>query len=73
MWRIFPASCICFMAPRDSSTGVLGVDAVQLPEIDALQLEQAEAHFYLLLEILRAPDGEPLAGTLPGKATLGGD
>ena len=49
----------------------LRVNAVQLPEIDALGLQQAQAHLYLLRQILRAPHREPLVRPLPRQSTLG--
>jgi hypothetical protein len=61
----------------DDAEGVfersLGVDAVKLPEIEALELEAAKAHFDLLVEVFGAGYWEPLVGALAGEAGLGGD
>ena len=53
--------------------GNLGVDAVELPEVDALEFEAAQAHLDLLDEVLRAADGEPFVWALAGEAGFGGD
>jgi hypothetical protein len=39
----------------------LGVDAVQLVEIDGLQSEPAQAHLHALAQVLGTTDGMPLA------------
>jgi hypothetical protein len=66
-----------FLEALDDSEGILdgdlGVDAVELPEVEALELEAAEAHLDLLVEVFGAGDGEPLVGALAGEAGLGGD
>ena len=51
----------------------LGVDAVQLEQVDALDAESPQAELALLAEVLRPTDGEPLPGSLTGESRLGGD
>ena len=46
----------------------LGVDAVQLEEVDALDAEPAQAHLALLAQVLGRPDRLPLAGAGAGQA-----
>ena len=53
--------------------GDFGVDSVELPEVDALELQEAKAHLDLLVEVLGTADGEPLVGALAGEAAFGGD
>ena len=51
----------------------LGVDPVQLDQVDPVDPEVAEAELDLLLEVRRAADRRPLAGAGAGEARLGGD
>ena len=50
-----------------------GVDAVQLPKVETLELEIAQAEFNLLGDVLRPADGQPLGRALTGEAALRGD
>ena len=49
-----------------------GIDAVQLPEVDALDAKEAKAEGHLLAQILRLAAGDPPIGTGPLQAALGG-
>ena len=51
----------------------LRVDAMKLPEIDALQLQRAQAEFDLLPKVLGPANRKPLSGSLPGESALGRD
>ncbi len=53
--------------------GHLGVDAMELPEIEPLYLEAAQAHLDLLLQVFGTPDWKPLVLSLPGQSGLGRD
>ena len=53
--------------------GHLGIDAMKLPEIDALDFEAAEAHLDLLLQIFRPAQCGPLVGSGTHKTPFGGD
>ena len=50
-----------------------GVDAVELVEFDALQLEAAQAHFDALDEVARTAHVLGFGRTLAGDAAFGGD
>ena len=73
MWRILPCSCIRFSAPSDSFERRARIDAVQLVEVDALQLEPAQAHLDTLDEVAGAAHVLGLGGALARDAALGGD
>ena len=51
----------------------VGVDPVQLEQVDALDSEAEQAAFALPAQVLRATAWGPRAGTGPGEAGLGGD
>ena len=51
----------------------LGVDPVQLEQVDALEAEPAEAELALLAQVLGPTDRRPHAGPLTGEPGLGGD
>ena len=51
----------------------LVVDAVQLPEVDLLDVEPAQAHLDALPQVLGAPDRRPDVRAGAGEAALGGD
>ena len=48
----------------------LGVDAVQLQQVDALDAEVAQVQLHLLAQVLRPPDRHPPAGPCRVKPTL---
>ncbi len=51
----------------------LGVDAVQLKQIQGIHLQLAQAQFGLLAQVFGAAHGDPLVGSGPGKPDFGGD
>jgi hypothetical protein len=51
----------------------LRVDAVQLPQVDALDAQSAQRHVQGLAQVLRPPHGGPEVGPLPGESALRGD
>jgi hypothetical protein len=51
----------------------LGIDAVQLIELDPLQTEVTKAQHALLAQVLRPAKGLPDARSVTGEARLGGD
>ena len=51
----------------------LGVDAVELEEVDGLDPEASQAHLALLAQVLGPAHRQPLARPLPGEPGLGGD
>src|SRR5262249_5421898 len=51
----------------------LGVDAVQLPQVDGLDTEPAQAHEAALAQVLGAPDLCPDIWAVTRKASLRGD
>ena len=53
--------------------GHFGIDAMQLPQGQGFQLQTAQAHFDLLLQVFGASDREPLVRTLAGEPGFGGD
>ena len=53
--------------------GHLGVDAVQLPQVDALDTEPAQRHLHALAQVVGPPDCRPLVGALAGETALGSD
>ena len=53
--------------------GDVGVDAVQLEQVDPVDLELAQAQLGLLAEVRRPPDRDPAVRPLPGQPGLGGD
>jgi hypothetical protein len=68
IWWIFPACCRAFSAPRDSSTGTWGIEAVQLIEIDPVGLQPPQAQLHALLEIFRPAHRRPISGGRSGSA-----
>ena len=62
MWRTLPCSCSSLKAPSWSASGTCGVDAVQLDEVDPLDLQVPQRELHLLREVGRAPDRRPDAG-----------
>ena len=51
----------------------LGIDAMQLVEIDAVELQAPQTQFDALAEIFRTADRSPLVRPGPGEPALGGD
>ena len=68
-----PSFCMAAMAANCSCARHAGIDAVQLPEVDALDAEAAHADEHLLAQILRLAAGHPPIGAGPQQAALGGD
>ena len=73
MWRIFP----CFLHALERAKGFFErrarIDSVQLVEIDALELEAAQAHLDTLNQISGAAHVFRFRGALARDAALGGD
>ncbi len=61
------------MAPNCSSSGHGRVDAVQLPEVDPIESQAAQASFELFAQPRRLAVRIPSVGTGPVQAALGGD
>ncbi len=68
-----PCSCSWLKAPERFLERGARVDAVELVEIDALELEAAQAHLDTLNQIAGAADVFGFGGTLARDAALGGD
>ena len=63
MCRILPSSWSCLSSPTWSATGYVGVDAVQLEQVDPLEAEPAQAQLDLLAQVRRLARAE---STRPG-------
>ena len=61
------------MAPIDSSSGHLGIGAVELVERDLVELQPGQAPVAGLAQVLRTPVGLPLVRPRPRQPALGGD
>ena len=53
--------------------GHFGVDAMELVEVDALDLQQSQTHFHLLREVFGPTHGQPPVRPLAREAALCGD
>ena len=73
MWRIFPCSCIWLEGAEGFFERRARVDAVELVELDALELEAAQAHFDALDQVAGAANVFGLRRALARDAALGGD
>ena len=72
-WRMTPSSRSDLTAANCSSRGDLRVDAVQLPEADAVDAEPAAALVGLLDEVFGPAEGDPHLRAGSRQAGLGGD
>ena len=73
MWRILPCSCMRRERAERLFERRARVDAVELVEVDALELEAAQAHFDTLDEVAGAAHVLGFGGALARDAALGGD
>ncbi len=73
MWRILPSSCIRLQRAKRLFKRRARVDAMKLIEIDALELQPAQAHLDALNEIAGAAHVFGLRRTLARDSAFGGD